>query len=258
MSLLVTIFGGMLLTALLYGVASRTRLSNFWSAVLAAGLPSVAYLVYAFAHWPGLDVVTMHVVAFPTVSLLLYLLYEGKPGESKKIHWVPKLLIAFFVVLTALLGCFVYIAVNGLPPAVTAIVLPNAKGKIVHTGFAGVVEHGEEAANGISVHRDIEARLAKLGWHVEVDGLQALSSTRVSEIKVLLRGADGHGVAGQKLAFALYRPGQHPPAGKTMREMADGDYRTNVELPDAGFWTTAIEIDAAGKRITLEHSIGTP
>jgi hypothetical protein len=255
MNLLITIFGGMLLTALLYGAARLIKLTNFWAAVAAAGLPSTAYLFYAFAHWPGLDVVTMHVVAYPTVALLFFLLYESKPGKALNVHWVPKLLIGFFVVLTVLLGGFVYVAVNGLPLVLAQRLLPNVRGKIVHTGFSGVVAHGEEAANIVAQHREMQARLAKLGWHVEVVGLDALDNSRSSEVRVFLRRADGSAVAGQHLRFALSRPGQPAPTWQPMREVGGGDYHSSVILPAEGTWMASISFMADGKRIDLEHAI---
>lgn len=255
MSLLITIFGGMLLTALLYGAGRLFRLPNFWAAVLAAGLPSLAYLIFAFAYWPGLDVVTMHVVAYPTVSVLLFQLYSRRAGQVA-VHWVPKLLIVFFVALTVLLGGFVYIAVNGLPPALAARLLPNAEGKIVHTAFAGVVEHGDEAAKSIAQRRNIGARLGKLGWNVEVSGLETLGARRSGEIRVLLRQVDGAGVSGRELRLGVARPGQPAPAGEAMREVASGDYRGTIALPAAGAWVAMISIAADGKPIVLEHGVG--
>ena len=256
MNLLISIFGGMLLTVLLYGAARLVKLSNFWAAVAAAGLPSAAYLFYAVANWPGLDVVTLHVVTYPTVSVLLFQLYENKPGKDLHVHWVPKLLIGFFVVITVVLGGFVYIAGHGLPPALAERLLPDAKGKTLHTGFAGVIEHGEEAAKSIAQQRNIDARLAKLGWNVEVSGLDALSRERSSEIRVLLRKADGGGVTGRQLRFGLSRPGQPAPAGQLMQEAGSGDYRTSIALPAAGAWLATISFAADGKRIVLEHAVG--
>ncbi len=256
MNLLISIFGGMLLTALLYGVARLIKLSNFWAAVAAAGFPGAAYLFYAGANWPGLDVVTLHVVAYPTVAMLLFQLYENKPGKELHVHWVPKLLIGFFVVITVVLGGFVYVAGHGLPPALAERLLPNAKGKTLYTGFAGVVEHGEEAAKSIAQQRNIEASLARVGWNVEVTGLDGLSRGRASEVSVLLRKADGGGVSGQQVSFALARHGQAVPTGQPMREIGDGDYRVSAALPASGAWLATISFTADGRRIVLEHGVG--
>ncbi len=129
MSLWLSLFGGMALTALLYGAGRRLRLSNFWASVLACGVPTLAYVMYAVAIWPGLDVVTLHVVAYPTVAVLLYQLYGAKASHAQSMHWAPKLMIGFFLGLTAVFGTLIYIAGEGLPPALAQILLPNAKGK---------------------------------------------------------------------------------------------------------------------------------
>ncbi len=256
MTLLISIFGGMLLTVLLYGAARMVRLSNFWAAVAAAGLPCVAYLIYASSVRPGLDVVTLHLVAFPTVSVLLFQLYAKKPGGDLKVHWVPKLLIAFFVFITVVLGGFVYIAGNGLPPALASRLLPNAEGKTLHTGFAGVVEHGEEAAKSIAQQRNITARLEQLGWNVEVSGLDGLEVERVNEVEIRLRGADGAGVVGQRIQLALSRPGQTNVGGEVLPEVGEGVYRGSVALPADGVWLASIRLSGGGREIVLEHAVG--
>ncbi len=256
MTLLISIFGGMLLTVLLYGAARLAKLSNFWAAVVAAGLPCAAYLVYAASLRPGLDVVTLHLVAFPTVSVLLFQLYAKKPGGDMKVHWVPKLLIAFFVFITVVLGGFVYIAGNGLPPALASRLLPNAQGKTLHTGFAGVVEHGEEAAKSIAQQRNITARLEQLGWNVEITGLNGLSVDRVSAVEVRLREAQGAGVLGQRIVLGLSRPGQKVANERPLEEIGEGVYRVAMALPADGAWLASIRLAAEGRDIVLEHSVG--
>ena len=256
MNLLISIFGGMLLTALLYWGARFIKLSNFWSAVAAAGLPVFAYLIYAVSRWPGLDVVTLHLVTYPTISVLLFQMYEKKPGSDPGVHWVPKLLIAFFVVITIVLGGFVYIAGHGLPPALAQWLLPNAKGKTLHTGFAGVLEHGEEAAKSIAHRRNIDARLAKMGWKVDVTGLNDLAPGRPGEVRVQLHQSDGRGVVGQQLMLALIRPGDPAGNGLVMQEVEPGDYRVSLALPAGGAWLAQLSLIADGKRITLEHAVG--
>lgn len=256
MTLLITVFGGMLLTVLLYGAARFLKLSNFWAAVAAAGLPSLAYLVFAAQVWPGLDVVTLHIVTYPTVAVLLFQMYAHKPGRDLTVHWVPKLLIAFFVVITVLYGGFVYIAGQGLPPALARMLLPDTQGKNIHTGFAGAMRHGEEAAKSIGQQRNIAASLDKLGWNVEIHGVDGMSSERAGEIKVLLRQRDGAQVTGQQLRFSTIRPGQEAETGQLMSEVAPGDYRLQAALPGPGVWLAVVSFMADGRRIDLEREVG--
>src|SRR5690606_40177525 len=51
-----TLFGGLLLAALLFFAGRRLGLSGFWAGVLSGALPFLAYLVYSSQHWGGGDV----------------------------------------------------------------------------------------------------------------------------------------------------------------------------------------------------------
>lgn len=256
MNLFVSIFGGMLLTLILFGVARSFKLSSFWAAVIAASLPSFAYMAYATVNWSGLDVLTMHVVAYPTVALLLFMIGGNKDAPKQKIHWAPKLMIAFFVLLTLILGGFVYIAGHGVPTSVAQWLLPDAKGKIVHTGFAGVVAHGGEASKSIAHHRNMESKLARLGWHVEVVGLAALEADRVGEVRMLLRDRDGGMVPDVAVKLGLGRPGQPIQVSHALAPASDGSYRTQVELPAAGEWLARLTLEHAGEHIVFDRVLG--
>lgn len=256
MNLLISIFGGMLLTAILYGLGRKARLSNFWAAVAAAAIPSVAYMLYALRYWPGLDAVTMHLVAYPTVAILLQQLYSGKGGEYQGVHWAPKLMIGFFVFLTIIFGGFVYIAGHGLPPALASLVLPGAEGKNVHTGFSGVVAHGEEAAKGIGHHLRMENKLAQLGWQVEVAGLDLLKPGEIRLVRLMIQDAKGTPVRGVNARLDLGRPGQPVQQTLNFKESDIGDYRLEAELPASGAWLSVLILEFRGERIALERRLG--
>jgi nitrogen fixation protein FixH len=256
MNLFTTIFGGMILTAVLYGVGRAGRLPNFWAAVVATGIPSFAYLVYAWSHWPGLDVVTINLVAYPTVALLLFQLYGAKGRHFSGVHWAPKLMISFFVILTVLLGGFVYTADNGLPPKLASLVLPGAQGKNVHTGFAGVVPHGEEAANAISQQLKLSSELGKLGWQVEVVGLDALRPGRMGTVTISMRDRRGQTMSDARIQLELRRPGQRPEQVLPLAWNGVDAYRAEARLRAGGVWLASMVLEARGEHIVLEHSIG--
>lgn len=256
MSLLITIFGGMLLTVLLYAAGRGMRLSNFWSAVAAAGVPTFVYMGYASLTGPGLDTITMHVIAYPTVALLLFLLYGEKASHEGRGHWVPRLMVGFFVAITILYGGFVYVAKQGLPPGLAALVLPNAANGRVHTGFAGVVAHGEDAAKSIAQHRNMEEKLARLGWHVEVVGLDALRSGHANEVRVMVRDKEGVLVPGVKVDLALGRPGQKASETVALEAAGEAGYRRLTGLPGDGAWLAVISLESQGDRVELQRIVG--
>jgi nitrogen fixation protein FixH len=256
MSLWLSIFGGMTLTALLYGAGRSLRLSNFWSSVLACGLPTLAYLGYAFVTWPGLDVVTLHVVAYPTVAVLLYQLYGVKANHAQSLHWAPKLMIAFFLGLTLVFGTLVYIAGEGLPPALAQLLLPNAKGKNLHTGFAGVVAHkGDDAAKGLGAYLRNEQKLRELGWRVEIDGLSGLKSGVNNNVTVRIADPQGKGVDQASVSVALARPGDKPGAAVHLNSISDGAYHAQLTPGQAGTWVVFLTLVGAGKTVNLEHTV---
>jgi hypothetical protein len=255
MNLFVTIFGGMLLTAVLYGLGRFVRLSNFWSAVIAGAMPTVAYLIYSVIRQPSLDVITIHVVAYPTVAVLFGLLYGSKADHSANMHWIPKLIVLFFVLLTLLMGAFVYIARQGVPPSLAQLLLPDAKGKILHTGFAGVVDHSQEAANGIPYHLDMQNKLEKLGWRLEITGLSDLSDGVESPVEVLINDRETRPVENVAVSLELSRPGQR---GEVQLALSGGLGGYHGTLPglQRGHWVAHVKLaQADGKTIDLEHDV---
>lgn len=255
MSLLLTLFGGMLVTAALYGLSRRFGLSNFWAAVTAAVLPSMAYLAYAAGTWPGLDVITIHIVLYPTVAVLLNQLYGSKAEHDKSMHWAPKVMIAFFSFIIVICGALVYIAVNGLPEGLARQLLPNAEGRRLHTGFAGVVAHHEEAAKTIGAHMMMEDRLSRQGWRLDVAGVNDLQSGRPGDLTVKLRDKQGQGVSGVEVRIIFARPGDDTGPAARLDETAVGEYRGASPALEAGVWVAQVELTRGKTYIALQHTM---
>lgn len=254
MSLLVSIFGGMLLTTLLYAGGRMARLSNYWAAVVSAAIPSFAYLVYGLAQSASLDTITLHVIAYPTVSVLLAMLYGAKARRNPQANWIPRLLIGFFLVMLTLMAGFVYIAGQGLPPALAQVLLPNAEGKNIHTGFAGVVAHQQDAAKGIGQHLGMEHRLVELGWQVEVSGLTNLPAGRAARVTVHIRDAQGQPIPALDVRLGLTRPGQ-PVDHSLIRATLDKGYQVELPAMEAGTWVAHLRIARSDDVVTLEHGV---
>ncbi len=254
MNLLITIFGGMILTVVIYAAGRLGRLSNFWSAMAAGALPVFAYLAYIVRHPAGLDTVTMHVIAYPTVAVLLAMLYSPKARTVSRTHWVPKLLIGFFMIMLSVMAAFVYIASNGLPPALAKHFLPNVGDRPLHTGFAGVVEHHQDAAKGIGQHLRMEHKLARLGWQVAVTGLSQAVAGQPTAVSVRISDRDGAPVRGLAISLGLTRPGQKDGSALTLSDSPDG-YQGVLTVQVPGTWLAGLHIATGTDRIDLEHAL---
>ena len=152
MNLLTTLFGGALLIVALYFVLGMLRLPNFWRAVVSGGAVLLIYLVIVARLWPGLDVVAMHIAVFIVTAAILSLLHRRRAEQAPKLHWAPKVLIGFFLVLFVIDGAFIYIASHGLPEFIAKRVMPNADKGGARTAFPGVMPHGEDAAKAVNSH----------------------------------------------------------------------------------------------------------
>ncbi len=252
MSLLLSLFGGMAFTVLLYALARRVRLSNFWAAVLAAAVPSVLYLGWAAVTLPSVDRITMHLVAYPTVAVLLYQLYRSE-GRT---HWIPVALVTFFVLLSVLMGGFVYIASEGIPPALAARLLPNAQERAVHTGFSGVVAHQDEAAKSIAHRRNMESQLQQRGWRVDLFGFEPLQHGKSSRLALQVTDVTDTGVDGIAATLAFSRPGQPILNTISLTPTGAGAYRGEAAALESGIWVATLNLAVPGTRtVRLEQAL---
>lgn len=142
MSFTETLFGGLLAVVVLFLVAHRAGLSTYWSALLSGALPLLSYIGYSFSHGVEGDILAIHMAVFiATAGVLGVFANTGKKGE--KMHWAPKLLLAFFIMLVFLMALFLSISLNGLPNWVSGWMMPGTMNHGSHTEFSGVSRKGE-------------------------------------------------------------------------------------------------------------------
>jgi len=116
MSTMTTLFGGLAAVFALYAVGGLIRnVPPMLRAVLAGLIPLLGYFVFIVGRWPGLDVVAMHISVFLAAGLVLFAVSQFRRRSAGHMHWVPKLLVAFFIGLVVVNGSLLYIATKGLP-----------------------------------------------------------------------------------------------------------------------------------------------
>jgi len=240
----VTLFGGLAAVLVLYAIGSLVRLPPILRAVLAGLIPLLAYFVFIVGRWPGLDVVAIHISVFFATALVLFALtlFRRRGG---RMHWVPKLLMSFFVGLAVLMGAFLYIANKGLPEPIGRAWLGSKKGGEVYSGFSGVVPHNQEAATAISSELAKAHREAELGWDIDVSGLDDKGLVRT--IRVRVRNQTGLPVDGVEAELRLQRPGAtQVELTLPLAELDAGVYGGALRLPANGRWLVEL-------RLSREH-----
>ena len=242
----ITLFGGAALIALLYFGLRLAGVSNYWRGVISGALPTLAIMFYSLSHWPGGDVVALHLAMYVATATVLTLTGDRKKGESRQpMHWIPKIFIGFFLALALLMAAFVSISISGLPPSVAQWFMPNAANKQIYTAFSGEVPHDEAAAKVVSQYMKKSARQRQLGWRVEVDGLDRIRLDQPSEITVSVKDATGQPLVGATVRLGIKHPADGADTGKnlSLAEISPWNYRAQVGMERPGQWVAVLLIE---------------
>jgi hypothetical protein len=255
MSMGLTLFGGLAAVVALFGLARVFRLPAEIAGLLAGGLPLLAYVISLFGRWPGLDVLAIHIAVFVSATFVLVVFSRYRRGQSR-LHWVPRALIAFFVLLAVMNAGFLYVATHGLPAGLAGLILPGGEKAPVHTGFAGTTRHGQDAAKAIGADLSREHRNRLLGWHVRVEGLRA---PRRGEQAVFVHVEDerGSAVSGAHGEMRLARPGG---AGHSVRltPTGAGSYEARLDFAGSGLWLLELRLGQGGKVYRQAWEVSVP
>lgn len=246
MNTMTTLFGGLTAVLALYAIGGLFRsLSPMLRAVLAGVIPLMAYFVLIVGRWPGLDVVAMHISVFLATALVLFAMTQFRRRGSERMHWAPKLLIAFFIGLVFLNATLLQIATKGLPEPIARWWL-GSKGGPVYSGFSGVVPHGENAAKAVSSELSEAHRELELGWQVNVTGLESIG--KESRIRVHVKDRTGLPVERVDAEARLLRPGaSEPTLTLPLAASEAGVYTGVLTLPATGRWLIEMRLMQGGK-----------
>ncbi len=240
MSMTETLFGGFLLAVALFLGSRRLGLSNFWAGILSGALPFIAYLAYSARQWPGGDVLAIHFVVYLATAGVL-MSFGGMQRNKEKMHWAPRLIIAFFVVLVILMAGLLSISMHGLPDSLANLLLPNTNHQKLHTAFPGVVPH--ELNRLYEPHLRHLEQQRNLGWQVDIAGLEDLRSDVNGVVTVKVHDAQGKPVAANSVTLDLWRMANSGDDRKLqLKPAADGTYTSPIMLPDSGHWIAELHI----------------
>lgn len=248
-----TLFGGLLLAALLFFGSRRLGLSNFWAGILSGALPFLAYLAYSTRHWAGGDVLAIHFAVYLANAGLL-MVFGGMQQKRQKLHWAPRLIIAFFVGLVVLNAVLLSIASRGLPDYLTSLFLPSPENQKVHTAFPGLIPHDRNKL--YEPHLQQLEQQRNLRWQVNVKGLDKLQSNKPQLIVVTLQDRNGRPIRADQLTLGLWRMANSLDDRKlTLEPVTPGVYQAEVILPEAGRWLAELYIQQGENRYLKQQQL---
>jgi nitrogen fixation protein FixH len=255
----------LLLILAINGGLKLVRIGNYWRGVLSAVVPLGAYVAYASAHWPGGDVVTVHVTVYLATAAVLTIIGMGQgskeENQRKGLHWAPMVLVSFFAGLATLMAIFMMISVRGLPPSVASLVMPKAEGKKIHTAFAGVVEHDQEAAKTISQHMQQQEKQKRLGWVIGIQGLEKdkLKKGQPLAVEVSVRDGASRPIGQGKVSVVIQQlANAENEQVIVLNESRPGYYTGTVGFDHPGHWIVDFLVEREGASYRVEQSIIVP
>lgn len=238
-----TLFGGMLLIAVLFFALGLARVPVFWRGVVSGLLPTLGMIGYSMRHWPGGDVMAMHLTLYLATATLLSLAFGKRQDHGQALHWAPVGIVIFFVLLSGLMAAFLGISSHGLPPDLAKLILPPAGNRPVFTAFSGEVPHDEEAAKAITQQLKRVHRQKELGWRITVTGLDGMRLNEVRKIIADVVDAQNQPINGATVQLSLTRPG----AGKAATQLhllssGNGRYETQLSVAEPGQWVANLSV----------------
>lgn len=253
--MIVTLFGGAIVIALIYFFLKWMGVSNYWRGVISGVIPTIAMVAYGLNRWPGGDVMTIHLAVYVATATVLTLGGGAKKSGATRIHWIPGLLIGFFVTLAVLMALFLTVAVRGLPPEFAQLVMPGKQTRI-HTAFSGEVPHDAEAAKMISQYMNKSERMRQLGWQVEVDGLEGLRQGVPKNVVIKMLDKSQHPVEGATVTLILKRPASvQNDKQLTAVSTGAGQYQSLAQFDSPGQWIAILQIERGADKFETAREV---
>ncbi|MGZ8252920.1 MAG: FixH family protein [Methylophilaceae bacterium] len=235
-----TLFGGLLLAALLFFVTRRLGLSNFWAGILSGVAPFLAYIAYSTQHWAGGDVLTIHFAVYLANAGLL-MVFGGMQQKKQNLHWAPRLIIGFFISLVLLNAVLLTISTRGLPDKISGLFLPNPDNQKIHTAFPGLIPHDQNKLYEPHLQKIEQQR--ELGWQVNIVGLDKLQSDKPQTITITLLDKQQQPIPAAQVRLGMWRmANSRDDRHYDFKETAAGSYQAEITLPDEGRWLSELSI----------------
>lgn len=248
-----TLFGGLLAIVALYFTMRRFGLPNYWSAVLGGALPFLAYLGYSMTQGFAGDILAIHLAVFMATAGMLGV-SGGVKRKHEKMHWAPKLLIAFFAFLVVFNAMLLSVSMHGLPAAVFGFFLPKHESQVVHTAFPGAVPHDRNKLYEPHQQRLEQQRL--LGWKVTPVGLDRIHKNASSELVIQVADKNNRPITAAKVSVTMWRMANSQDDRRfELQERKDGEYAIALALTSSGNWIADIYIERGQDSFMLKQPV---
>jgi len=251
-SLVTTLGVGSLLAFFLFFIFYKVlHWSGKMSALATAACMLLVYVPLSITHWVGIDVFAIHFAFFMMIPYGLGIItgvhaerreLEGVDSLKKGLHWIPALIIVFFILLAVVDSVIISFATTGLGGSLAQMILPEPRSdevsKKVSSQFTGAVANDlqdEEKRFDEYVAKLNKQRLS--GWKLTGGWAKTPMVNEETIFQLKPKDQNGNIITGAKVTINFRRASNmRLDQLLELKETQKGIYSTPVTLPLAGCW----------------------
>ncbi len=232
--------------------------SGKMSSLATAALMLLIYMPLAITHWAGIDVFAIHFAFFMMIPYGLGIItavhaerreIEGEDAEKKGMHWIPGMIIVFFIVLATVDSFIISSATGGLETGLSKLLLPKpASDEIsenISSQFTGAVSNNLQ-----DEEKQFDKYVIKLkaqrqrGWKIGGGWVKPKPLINTDVIfRLTANDKYGNPITGATTTTEFRRSSDRTvDKHYTMKETSEGVYTVEVNLPLAGCWMMKIHV----------------
>jgi len=259
--LLMTLGLGSLLAFFLYFMLFKViRWGGTISAVATAALMLLIYVPLSVTHWDGIDVFAIHFAFFMMIPYGLGIIngvheerraIEGSKFDKKGMHWIPALIITFFISIAVVDSFFISSATSGLDTGLSKILLPKPASDDISNNlssqFTGAVSNDlqDEEKHFDNYVIKLKKQRAR-GWKITGGWDNPPMINQEEVFRLVAKDKSGAPITGAKVSAEFRRSSARKYDKLYVLEESTkagrGSYAIRAKLPLAGCWSMKVMV----------------
>ena len=236
------------------------------AALATAASMLLLYIPNAVLHWPGLDEFAIHFAFFMMIPYGLGIITgvhserrktEGKDELEKGLHWIPGMIIVFFILLAVVDSIIITFATKGVEGAIGQIVLPKSvsgdSGAGRQSRFTGNVPYDFQNKEDQFDGYVLEIKKQKqLGWKISGGWENGVVANQDSVFAIHVMDKAGAPIRDAKVILDFIRASSmYDDLEFELKENKPGFYGANINLSLSGCWQMRILVTKGDNRYEI-------
>ncbi len=228
------------------------------ASLATAALMLLLYVPLAATHWAGIDIFAIHFAFFMMIPYGLGIIAgvreerkkrEGVEVLEKGFHWIPGVIIVFFIILATVDSIIITFATKGIEGDLANIVLPESisgdAGEGVLSKFTGNVSYDmQDEEERFDAYVKQLKQQKERGWKVDAGWVKSPILKQDSVFRLALQDKAGEVIEGADVKINFQRASQMALDHQhVLIEGEKGSYSKAITFPQPGCWQVQILIN---------------